>query len=294
MRVMAEPGLRVVSSELPDPPYPADTKANGWRPELDVTRIDTSETWVLAEDDERPWLLRMWYEAWKSVPAGTLPSDLRLLARRLGCKKAFIEAHAEILLRGWVLHKNGLLYHSYITAQVNAMLEKRRTERDRKREQRSGNVPRDNADVPRESRVSPSESHRSPAQEQETGNRKQEKKTSMSGKSPTTVSREDVNRVLLHLNERTGKSFKLVNGDGRESKSAGLVRARIREHGVETLLAVVDRKSAEWLRNDKMMAYLRPETLFNATKCEQYVGELTAPAQAAEIFCANPTRQAFQ
>ena len=103
----------------------------------------------------------------------------------------------------------------------------------------------------------------------------------MSGNRPTRVSREDVNRVLLHLNERTGKSFKLVNGDGRESKSAGFIRARIREHGVETLLAVVDRKCADWLRDDMMRAYLRPETLFNATKCEQYVGELTVPAKPA-------------
>jgi uncharacterized phage protein (TIGR02220 family) len=95
----------------------------------------------------------------------------------------------------------------------------------------------------------------------------------LSGKSPTRVSREAVNQVLSHLNERAGSNFRLVNGDGKESKSAGLVRARIKEHGVDALLGVIDRKVAEWGRDDKMRQYLRPETLFNATKCEQYVGE---------------------
>lgn len=116
----------MVSSELPDPPYPATVSANGWAPEFHLDRIFSSDTWTLAEDDERPWLLRIWLEAWRSVPVGSMPADRRLFARRIGCKTAFLEAHAEILLRGWALHADGLLYHAFIASQVLAMVEKRR------------------------------------------------------------------------------------------------------------------------------------------------------------------------
>jgi len=118
--------LSVVSNEIPDPPYSADTTANGWHPELHIDRIWSSDTWTLAEDDERPWLLRTWFECWRSVPVGSMPAERRLFARRIGCKTAFLEAHAEILLRGWVLHSDGALYHTFISSQVNAMLDKRR------------------------------------------------------------------------------------------------------------------------------------------------------------------------
>ena len=118
--------LSVVSNETPIPPYPSDTAANGWHPELHIDRISSSDTWTLAEDDERPWLLRIWFESWRSVPVGSMPSERRLFARRIGCKTAFLEAHAEILLRGWSVHSDGLLYHVFIVEQVNAMLAKRR------------------------------------------------------------------------------------------------------------------------------------------------------------------------
>jgi uncharacterized phage protein (TIGR02220 family) len=96
----------------------------------------------------------------------------------------------------------------------------------------------------------------------------------LSGKGPTVrVSADDVERVLGYLNAKAGTRFQRLNGNGKESKNAGLVRARIREHGVETLLRVIDRKCESWLGDDKMRQYLRPATLFGAEKCEQYVGE---------------------
>ena len=126
----------VVANELPDPPYPADLKANGWSPAQDIDRIVTSDTWVLAEEDERPWLLRIWLEAWRSVPVGSMPADRRMFARRIGCNVAFLEAHAEILMRGWVLHTDGSLYHTFIITQVQAMLATRSKNREKIKEWR--------------------------------------------------------------------------------------------------------------------------------------------------------------
>jgi len=150
MTAAEERGMYVVTNEVPDPPYPTDIKCNGWSPMFDIARIDTSETWTLAEDEERPWLLRVWYEAWRSVPVGSMPADRRLFARRIGCKAAFLDAHAEILLRGWVLHSDGNLYHPVISDMVLEMLDKRRSAAERQRRYREG-VTRDKVDVTRES-----------------------------------------------------------------------------------------------------------------------------------------------
>lgn len=106
--------------------------------------------------------------------------------------------------------------------------------------------------------------------------------TDMSGQAPTPrpkrVSAADVDRVLGHLNAKAGTSFARLNGDGKEGKNAQLVRDRIREHGVEALLAVIERKTEQWLHSDKMRPFLRPATLFGAQKCEQYIGECARDA----------------
>lgn len=90
----------------------------------------------------------------------------------------------------------------------------------------------------------------------------------MSGKPD----RKAAERVLSHLNAKTGRQFKFVNGDGKVSKSAELAMARLREHGEAALMAVIDLKCKQWT-SDKMSPFLRPATLFGKEKCEQYVGE---------------------
>ncbi|MFM2287424.1 MAG: hypothetical protein RL684_567, partial [Pseudomonadota bacterium] len=52
-------------------PYQADTRAKGWRFELDYEQIEQSSTWssamTLALEGlplARPFLLAMWYAAW--------------------------------------------------------------------------------------------------------------------------------------------------------------------------------------------------------------------------------------
>lgn len=113
--------LKAVPTTLPEPPYPDDVTLNGWKVGLDWDRIKASDTWTLAEEDERPWLLRIWAEALGSVPAGSMPADMNLFARRIGCKRAFLVAH-EVLIRGWILHSDDRLYHAYIVNEVKTML----------------------------------------------------------------------------------------------------------------------------------------------------------------------------
>lgn len=58
----------------------------------------------------------------------------------------------------------------------------------------------------------------------------------------------------------------------------GFILARMQEGvSAEQLKAIVSRKVRQWVGDEKMALYLRPATLFNRTKCSQYLGELPAP-----------------
>lgn len=118
-------------------PYPADTKAKGWRFELDLEQVMQSDTWALAGPEVRPWLLMLWTTAWQQIPCGSMPSDDVLIAARLGMPiKAFQKAKA-VLLRGWWLADDGRLYHDTIASRVHDMLGRKDAERQRKAEYRA-------------------------------------------------------------------------------------------------------------------------------------------------------------
>jgi uncharacterized phage protein (TIGR02220 family) len=80
--------------------------------------------------------------------------------------------------------------------------------------------------------------------------------------------------ILAWLNEKAGKAYRPV------AQNLDLIRARL-EDGFRPwqLRAIVSRKCTEWNHEPHngdrdMRRYLRPATLFNRTKAEQYVGEL--------------------
>lgn len=129
------------------PPYASDTRAKGWRFELDYERIRQSDTWALALPEHRPWLLMLWMVAWEQTPCGSLPDDDALIAARIGmAPKAFAKAR-DTLRRGWWLAEDGRLYHQAITQHVLRMVDKRAKEATRKAGNRQGtppSVPRDN------------------------------------------------------------------------------------------------------------------------------------------------------
>lgn len=106
-------------------PYPADTKAKGWRFELDHERIDQSDTWALATPALRPWLLMTWLVSWKQIPCGSLPADDELIAARLGMDLDQFAAAKKVLMRGWWLADDGRLYHDTVVEMVLSLIESR-------------------------------------------------------------------------------------------------------------------------------------------------------------------------
>lgn len=79
-----------------DIPYPVDTRAKGWRFELDTERIEQSDTWALATPVQRAWLLRLWMVAWQQTPCGSLPNNDALVAARLGMSSGEFEQHPRV------------------------------------------------------------------------------------------------------------------------------------------------------------------------------------------------------
>ena len=126
----------MVSHELPSPPYAADIKANGYRPEVDWQRIKASKTWRICPPEQRNNLLRLWMECWNEVPAGSWEDDDEIIAAAIDMPIRLFQAHRDQLMRGWYLANDGRLYHPVIAAMVNGMIEKRRDGARRVRDHR--------------------------------------------------------------------------------------------------------------------------------------------------------------
>lgn len=75
--------------------------------------------------------------------------------------------------------------------------------------------------------------------------------------------------VLQFLNEKTGKAYRPVDANLK------LIIARLKSGAsISDCYKVIAKKTREWKSDAKMAEYLRPATLFNAIKFEQYIGEL--------------------
>lgn len=76
-------------------------------------------------------------------------------------------------------------------------------------------------------------------------------------------------QAIEYLNNQTRKNF---SSDCKATER--FLRARYSEkRTIAEIKLVIDNRVAKWLKDEKMIEYLRPETLFNATKFEGYLVE---------------------
>lgn len=76
-------------------------------------------------------------------------------------------------------------------------------------------------------------------------------------------------KIIEELNLQSGKKFKPTPANLK------FITARLKEgHSLDDIISVISMKVREWKNDPKMFKYLRPATLFNATKFNQYVGEI--------------------
>lgn len=75
-------------------------------------------------------------------------------------------------------------------------------------------------------------------------------------------------RIISYLNEKTGKAFKATTKGTKR-----LIKAKWNEGFTEEdFRTVIDIKSGQWIQDEKMNRYLRPDTLFSG-KFEGYLNE---------------------
>lgn len=88
------------------------------------------------------------------------------------------------------------------------------------------------------------------------------------------VSKEDIYpfaEIVNYLNLKANTKYK-----SSSSKTKDLIKARFNDgFNFEDFKIVIDKKTTEWLKDKKMSAYLRPETLFS-NKFEGYLNQVVA------------------
>ena len=90
---------------------------------------------------------------------------------------------------------------------------------------------------------------------------------------------EIIKKVVAYLNEKTNSNYK-HNTEGTVKN----INARLKEgHTLEDFKAVIDKKTKQWLNDEKMSSYLRPMTLFG-TKFESYLNEKVEIAKEKKQF----------
>ncbi len=80
--------------------------------------------------------------------------------------------------------------------------------------------------------------------------------------------KEKVEEVVAHLNEKAGKKFRAVG------KNESLIKGRLKDYSIIDMKRVIDSKCNQWIGDTKMESYLRPETLFNKSKFQNYFEQL--------------------
>lgn len=93
--------------------------------------------------------------------------------------------------------------------------------------------------------------------------------------------------VLIYLNKNSGHKYRFVKAHER------LINARLKEgYTIQDLKKVVDTKAAEW-KDTKQALYLRPSTLFNASKIDGYLNQAAVKSSTGDDnFNFNPSDDA--
>ena len=95
-------------------------------------------------------------------------------------------------------------------------------------------------------------------------------------KSSKVVWNDETRHIIDYLNKRTGKKWSV-----KTKKTVQLIH-KLLDNGftVEDFEKVIDFKCKQWLNNEEMNKYLRPETLFGG-KFERYLNETPVRVQQA-------------
>lgn len=104
-------------------PPEVDLRGLPWM-RLDTSRLLDSDLFALSTGDEFKAAVALWCKSWTQEPAGSLPTDDRILAHLSGSGTKWKRVR-EMALRGWVECSDGRLYHPVVAEQALAAWEER-------------------------------------------------------------------------------------------------------------------------------------------------------------------------
>jgi uncharacterized phage protein (TIGR02220 family) len=111
------------------------------------------------------------------------------------------------------------------------------------------------------------------------------KKKPVVSKAVAVVVDDTADKVIDYLNSQAGTRYKHTDTNRK------LINARLKEYTKREVFDVITKKCAEW-KGSEMERYLRPSTLFNATKFEEYVNQkvIDKPATGRNTPSLDSTR----
>ena len=80
---------------------------------------------------------------------------------------------------------------------------------------------------------------------------------------------DSIKEIIDYLNITTNSHYTYKNKNTNRNINARLAEG----HTVEDFKTVIDKKSSQWLKDPKMIGFLRPETLFSVGHFESYLNE---------------------
>lgn len=98
----------------------------------------------------------------------------------------------------------------------------------------------------------------------------------MSGKPDATPYKT----IIEHLNKKVNKKFSYKAESNRK-----LIRARFNEdYTLDDFIHVIDVKTNEWLEDEKMSKYLKPDTLFRTSNFDKYLNQEPITKKDDDLF----------
>lgn len=274
-----------MSEQTRPAPYPADTRAKGWRFEIDYEKVEQSDTWDLAAEVPMAQhsLLMMWLVSWRQEPCGSLPNDEAVIRSKCKIPAKLWPALRPILLRGWWVAEDGRMYHDTITARVMEMLEYRRKTAERvskfklaQREQHASNALADGyQQVKNDTGTNLKE------EEKEKGARKRGSPL----QCPEGVDLQTWNDWLqLRKAKKAPVTATVIRGATEEARKAGLT--------LEAFLCIWCRRGSQGLE----ASWLKPDEIQHQAKSFRQQDEASARAKAAAWtggLLGNPSNDDF-
>ena len=90
---------------------------------------------------------------------------------------------------------------------------------------------------------------------------------------------DKIDEVIKRFNEMTGSNYSLKTDSHRK-----IVSGRLNDgHSVETLLAIVAWKQKDWAKREDMKKFIRPSTLFQPGKFDNYLNEIPQDLMKATV-----------